>query len=54
MLYYFRKAFPSLLDHKIHWALIKNTNFQTKPQCSELESPVTEPRNVYFYKKKPR
>lgn len=52
-LYYFRKIFPSLPDHKIHWALIKNINFQATPRCSELESPVTGPGNVCFYKRNP-
>lgn len=51
MLYYFRKTFLSLSDHRICWAGIKNIDSQATPQWSELEAPMTGPGNVYFYKK---
>lgn len=51
ILYYFRKVFLSFSDHKNHWAGIKNIDSQATPQCSELESPMIGPGNVYFYKR---
>lgn len=51
ILYYFRKAFLSLSDHKIHWTGIKNIDSQATPQCSELKSPMIGLGNVYFYKR---